>query len=270
MAKPGQLFVAQDVIRVENYSVAELKSISMVNLSFLQKAAIRDFLNHITSPIGLMKWDKSELLSVFEDYELNISLEISYTEYKRTLKKLSCNVKRDLVCRILNSWEYAGQGDFYTLYQTLQDILYLKIETGVECVLFNNLLNLSSYLPASNFSIDATAETDYYMIDVYYNYNDIDFDDNQVRFMTSSEEEQPRVEFAISASLLRKKIQFYSQPSQADVSELLNHLTMNHTKTHCPWIYLDYFLRCVYLEGFVPFLRVQYENIKYIDNNGEL
>ena len=172
----------------------------MVNLSFQQKAAIRDFLNHITSSTGMMKWDKNKLLSVFEDYGLSTSLEISYTEYVRTLKNLSCNVKRDFVCRILNSWEYAGHRDYYTLYQTLQDILYLKIETGVECVLFNNLLNLSSYLPASNFSIDATAETDYYMIDVYYNYNDIDLSDNQVRFTTSSEEEQPRVEFSISAS----------------------------------------------------------------------
>ena len=242
----------------------------MVNLSFQQKAAIRDFLNHITSSTGMMKWDKNKLLSVFEDYGLSTSLEISYTEYVRTLKNLSCNVKRDFVCRILNSWEYAGHRDYYTLYQTLQDILYLKIETGVECVLFNNLLNLSSYLPASNFSIDATADTDYYMIDVYYNYNDIDFSDNQVRLTTSSEEEQPRVEFSISASLLRKKMQFTSQPSQTDVSELLNHLTENHTKTHCPWIYLDYSLRCGYIiGGFASFLQVRYEDIKYIDNNGE-
>lgn len=41
----------------------------MVNLSFQQKAAIRDFLNHITSSTGMMKWDKNKLLSVFEDYD---------------------------------------------------------------------------------------------------------------------------------------------------------------------------------------------------------
>lgn len=52
----------------------------MVNLSFQQKAAIRDFLNHITSSTGMMKWDKNKLLSVFEDYGLYGAQNETYIE----------------------------------------------------------------------------------------------------------------------------------------------------------------------------------------------
>lgn len=241
-----------------------------MELNYQQQAAIKGFLDQITSSIGMMKWDKEKLFSVFKDYGIDTSIELSYSDYVRTLKRLPFKVKRDFICKILNCWSYAGHSDYYTLYQTLQDLLYLKIETGVECVLFNNLLNLSHYLGISNFYIDATAETDYYMIDVYFDCDDVDHSDRQVRFTTSSEDEQPRVEFSVYAPLLRKKMQFTAQPSQEDVSNLLNTLKENHTKKHCPWIYLDYSLRCGYMGGlFAAFLQVKYENIQYIDNNGE-
>lgn len=239
-----------------------------MNLNYQQQAAIKRVLDHLTSSIGMMKWDKDKLFPFFEEYGINMSIESSSSDYVCILKRLPIKVKRDFICKIINSWEYAGHHDYYTLYQTLQDFLCLKIETGVECLLFNNLLNLLDYLGSSDYSINATADTDYYQIDVYFYYDDVAFYDSQVRFTTSSEEEQPRVEFSISAPLLRKKMQFTTQPSQEDVYDLLSILTENHTKKHCPWIHLDYTLRCDYMSGCVAFLHINYEDIQYIDNNG--
>lgn len=237
-----------------------------INLNIKQRSAILQFLNYLTST---RKWNRDQLLSIFDSYSLADHIELDYTDYVYTLRELPFRVKRDFVCKILNSWSFAANEDFYTLYQTLQDILYLKMETGVECVLFNNIINLSMYLGAKTFSFNATAETDYYMIDMYFNFPDVDFHDNQVRFTTSSEDETPRVEFSLSESLLKQKMSFIDQPSQGDISALLQILTENRTKTHCPWIYLYYSLNCTYMGSrFSQFLQIEFRNIVYVDNNG--
>ena len=178
-------------------------------------------------------------------------------------------MKRDIICKLLNSWKYATQGDIYTLYQTLQDILYLKIETGVECVLFNNILNLRNYLGVTSFSFNATSETDYYMIDMLLDVPEVDSSESQIRFTTSSENETPLVEYSIAMSLLKKKMPITPQPSQEDVSAMLRVLAENNTKKHCPWIYLSYSLKCRYIGPFMPSLCIAYEDIQYVDNNGE-
>ena len=104
---------------------------------------------------------------------------------------------------------------------------------------------------------------------MYFNFPDVDFHDNQVRFTTSSEDETPRVEFSLSESLLKQKMSFIDQPSQGDVSALLQILTENRTKTHCPWIYLYYSLNCTYMGSrFSQFLQIEFRNIVYVDNNG--
>ena len=90
-----------------------------MDLNYQQKAAIKSFLNFISSP-GMMKWDRKRLFSYFEGYELNTTLELNYSDYIRTINRLPFNVKRDLICKILNSWQYAGHSDYYTLFQTLQ------------------------------------------------------------------------------------------------------------------------------------------------------
>ena len=240
-----------------------------INLNFQQKAAISQFLNHLTKPLTMMKWDKEKLFDTFGSYSLSSQTGLDYYNYVYTLKTLPFAVKRDIVCKILNSWRYAAQGDPYTLYQTLQDILYLKIETGVECVLFNNILNLRNYLDVTSISFHATSEMDYYMIDMILNIPDVDSSETQIRFTTSSEMETPRVEYSIAISLLKKKKSFTMQPSQEDVSRMLQVLAENKTKKHCPWIYLNYSLKCEYIGPFMPSLFIRYENIQYVDNNGE-
>lgn len=241
-----------------------------INLNIKQKSAIVQFLNNLTSTMSMMKWNREILFLEFSDYNLSPVIELNYSDYIYTLRQLPFLVKRDLVCKILNIWSYAAKGDYFTLYNTLQDILYLKIETGVECVLFNNILNISTYLDSSHFSFGATAETDYYTIDMFFNFSDVDFSDNKICFTTSAEEETPRVQFDISDSLLKKKMNFINQPSQEDVSSMLQYLTKNHTETHCPWIYLNYALNCSYIRGIVSFLHIEYRDIQYIDNNGEI
>lgn len=240
-----------------------------INLNFQQKAAISQFLNYLSKPLSITKWDRNELYGAFSSYSLPSQTELDYSNYVNTLKRLPFAVKRDIVCKILNSWQYAAQGDSYTLYKTLQDLLYLKIETGVECVLFNNILNLSNYLGVASFTFDATAETDYYMIDMFLDIPNVDFTESQIRFTTSSEDETPRVEYSIAMKLLKKKMSITTQPSQDDVSRMLQVLSENNTKKHCPWIYLKYSLKCGYIGPFMPSLCVTYENIQYVDNNGE-
>lgn len=240
-----------------------------INLNFQQKAAISQFLNHLSKPLTMMKWDREKLFNAFGRYSLPSQTGLDYYNYVYTLKTLPFTVKRDIICKILNSWRYAAQADSYTLYKTLQDLLYMKIETGVECVLFNNILNLRNYLGVNSFSFDATAETDYYMIDMHLDIPDTDFSESQIRFTTSSEREKPRVEYSIALSLLKNKMPSTTQPSQEDVSGMLQELSKNNTKKHCPWIYLNYSLKCSYIGPFIPSLHITYENIQYIDNNGE-
>ena len=67
----------------------------------------------------------------------------------------------------------------------------------------------------------------------------------------------------------KKKKSFTMQPSQEDVSRMLQVLAENKTKKHCPWIYLNYSLKCEYIGPFMPSLFIRYENIQYVDNNGE-
>ena len=110
---------------------------------------------------------------------------------------------------------------------------------------------------------------DYYMIDMILNIPDVDSSESQIRFTTSSEMETPRVEYSIAISLLKKKKSFTMQPSQEDVSRMLQVLAENKTKKHCPWIYLNYSLKCEYIGPFMPSLFIRYENIQYVDNNGE-
>lgn len=244
-----------------------------INLNIKQKSAIVQFLNNLTSTMNMMKWDREVLFLVFSNYNLSPVIELNYSDYIYTLRQLPFPVKRDIVRKILDIWSCAANGDYFTLYNTLQKILYLKIETGVECVLFNNILNLATYFEFSHYSFNATAETDYYMIDMLFDFADVDFSDNTICFTTSAKEETPRVEFNISDSLLKRKMSFINQPSQDDVFTMLQHLTKNHTKTHCPWIYLDYTLDCNYrsihsLGGIYSFLHIEYGNIQYIDNNG--
>ncbi len=240
-----------------------------LNLNFQQKAAISQFLNHLSKPLSMMEWDREKLFGVFSGYSLPRQTDLDYSNYVYALRTLPFAVKRDIICKILNSWRYAAKGDTYTLYQTLQDILYIKIETGVECVLFNNIINLRNYLGVNSLSFDATAETDYYMIDMYLDIPDTDFSESQIRFTTSSESETPRVEYSIALSLLKNKMSITAQPSQEDVSRMLQELSKNNTKKHCPWIYLNYSLKCSYIGPFVPSLHIRYENIQYINNNGE-
>lgn len=234
-------------------------------LNFQQKVAISQFLNHLTKPLGMMKWDSKKLFDVFSGYSLMAQTELDYTHYVSTLKNLPFAVKRDIVCKILNSWRYAASGDYYTLYQTLQDLLYLKIETGVECVLFNNIINLGKYLKVDSFTFDAKSDMDYYMIDMYLDAPNINFYDSQVRFTTSSERETPRVEYSIGTELLKSKMPFTMQPSQEQVSEMLKVLSGNNTKKHCPWIYLNYSLSCAF---YGSCLRITYKDIQYVNNNG--
>lgn len=236
------------------------------NLNYQQKAAISQLLNNLAES-NMMKWNKERLFNAFSEYSLPFQAEVDYSSYIYTLSTLPFLVKRDIVCKILNSWNYAAQGHSYTLYKTLQDILYLKIETGVECVLLNNILNLSNYFIGSSIGFNATADTDYYMIDMYLDYPDLDSSDTQIRFTTSSKNENPRVEYSIMESLLKKKMSFTIQPSQEDVSAMLQVLTENNTKIHCPWIFLDYSLRCQYMKNFNSYLHITYENIQYYNDN---
>lgn len=233
-----------------------------------QKKAISQFLDHISSSTSMMKWDRERLFSCFESYCLPRNCKLDYSLYVRSLKSIPFAVKRDFICNILNAWEFAANSDYYTLYQTIQDILYLKIETGVECVMLNNILNVLKYFGNTTPVFEANVESGYYLIDLYLDMLELDYSDTQIRFTTSSENEIPRVEYGISENLLREKMNFIDCPSQDDVTELLHYLTENKTQSHCPWIYLNYQLGCCYTGGFGAHLRIEYSNIQYIDNNG--
>ena len=235
------------------------------NLNVQQKAAISQFLNHLSNPSFRMKWNKEELFDVFSSYSLPHQTDLDYSSYDYALRTLPFAVKRDFVCKILNSWKHAAQADSYTLYKTLQDLLYMKIETGVECVLFNNILNLIDYFNAPSVRIKARCDTNFYMIEVYPYVPNLSSSDSQVLFTTSTEDETPRVEYLIGAELLKRKINFTMQPSQTDVSIMLKVLTENHTKKHCPWINLKYSLGCTF-DGWS--LQITYNDIEYVDNNG--
>ena len=235
------------------------------NLNVQQKEAISQFLNHLSNPLTHMKWNKEELFDVFSSYSLPRQTDFDYSSYDYALRTLPFAVKRDFVCKILNSWRYAAQADRYTLYKTLQDLLYMKIETGVECVLFNNIINLIDYMEVPSARIKARCDTGFYMIEVYPSVPNLSSSDCQVLFTTSSEDEAPRVEYLIGTELLKRKMRFTMQPSQADVTEMLRVLTKNNTKDHCPWIYLNYSLGCTF-DGWS--LQITYNNIEYVDNNG--
>ena len=235
------------------------------NLNFQQKVAISQFLNHLANPLTHMMWNKEELFDVFSSYSLPRQTDLDYSSYDYALRTLPFAVKRDFVCKILNSWKYAAQADSYTLYKTLQDLLYMKIETGVECVLFNNILNLIDYLNVPSVRIKARCDTNFYMIEVYPHVPNLSSSDCQVLFTTSTEDETPRVEYSIGTELLKRKMSFSMQPSQTDVSIMLKVLTENKTKKHCPWIDLKYSLDCTF-DGWC--LQITYNDIEYVDNNG--
>lgn len=236
-----------------------------INLNFQQKAAISQFLNHLSNPLIRMKWDKEELFDVFSSYSLPRQTDLDYSSYVYALRALPFEVKRDFVCKILNSWRDAAQADNYTLYKTLQDLLYMKIETGVECVLFNNIINLIDYMEVPSARIKARCDTGFYMVEVYPSVPNLSSSDCQVLFTTSSEDETPRVEYSIGPELLRRRMSFTMQPSQTDVSEMLKVLTENKTKRHCPWIHLKYSLGCAF-DGWC--LHITYNDIEYVDDNG--
>lgn len=235
------------------------------SLTFQQRSAIAKWLNFLTAPGGMKKWNKKILFETFQEYDLPPNAELSYSEYVFALRGLPFSVKRDVVCKILSIWSYASDSDYQTLYDTLLSILYLKMETGVECVLFNNILNVARYLNLSRFELNARTFSCGYTVDMYFRMPGVDFSDTQISFQTSGEDETPRVEYGISSNVLRKKMNFTAQPSQEDVSEMLQVLTVNNTKSHCPWIYLNYSLKCMY-SGW--FLHLTYNDIEYVDNNG--
>ena len=243
-------------------------NIMTTNLGFEQKAAISQLLNCLSSAVNT-KWNKEKLFRAFEyspSYNLDTEAKLGFNTFMNTLKALPVSIKRDTVCRVLNSWPFAGGKDIYSLCQALKDIILFNIETGVEYVLFNNLINFYTYFEVSPLSFIASAQANYYSIDMRFDCPDINYDDNcKVHFTTSSEDEIPSVNCSIGPASLKTKMAFTDHPSQEDISTLLRILTKNHFNL-LPGIELDYSLKCKYTSGFGSHLRIIYENILFVDS----
>lgn len=235
-----------------------------MTLNYEQQLAIRDFLNGLSLSY---KWDIKYLFHIFRSYELEDledDYELSYSTYIRTLKKIPPKVKRDLICKILNSWVYGGSKRPIDLYETLLRILYLKIETGVECVIFNNILKLSQFIESPISFINAEIIDDCYTITVNYK-------TASATMFTSSQDDEPMVTLLLDYDLLHKKSKFDSRPTQEVLVNLYHQLSNNFVKKHLPWVYFtcELYTSEIYALSQPVTLSLLYKNIEYVDNNGE-
>lgn len=60
-----------------------------INLNIKQRSAILQFLNYLTST---RKWNRDQLLSIFDSYSLADHIELDYTDYVYTLRELPFRV----------------------------------------------------------------------------------------------------------------------------------------------------------------------------------
>ena len=235
-------------------------------LSFEQKAAISMFLNYLLTS-DKAKWNQEKLFHAFDIYDLNTNAELDYSTFVYTLGTLPVSIKRDVVCRILNAWPFAGGKDKDSLYQALHDLILFQIETGVERVLFNNIINFSQYYDVSPLSFIASAPN-YYRIEMYLDCPDVDFFNScKVNFTTSGEDETSNVMCSITPSTLKKKMSYIERPSQEDISDMLKELTKdNFMSSSC--IGVNYTIRYSFTSGLGSHLRISYEDIHLteIDN----
>lgn len=241
-----------------------------VTLTTNQKIALAQHINFLITGSGSMcKWN-SQLWGYFSDYKPYKDQHLEHSNYVRTLKALPIEAKRDYICTLLIAWAGNTKHDLFTLYDTFQSIMYLKIGGGVECVLFNLIINLASYYSGYSFYLYANAN-DYYTVDMVFDVDELDSfssDRRKIHFSSSSLREIPHVHFYIPSPLLKLKMNYSDIPDRQDVSELKNILKKNHTETHCPWTYLNYSLRCNYVGPFEAYLSFQFNDIEYVDNNG--
>lgn len=238
----------------------------MINeLSFEQKAAISMFLNYLLTSDNA-KWNQEKLFRAFDNYDLNPKAELDYSNFVYILGILPISIKRDIVCRILNAWTFAGGKDKNSLYQAFHDLISFQIETGVETVLFNNIMNFSEYYEVSPLSFIASAPN-YYRIDMYLDCPDVDFFDScKVNFTTSGIDETSNVMCSITPPTLKKKMPYIDRPSQDDVSDMLKVLSKDNFISSSG-IGVDYTLKCSFTSGLGSHLRISFEDIHLTEIN---
>lgn len=236
-------------------------------LDYNQKGAITSFLNYLCSNSNsFTNWNTDTLRYAFEDYELPQSANLDYSQYIFTLQDLPNDIKKDIICRILSVWAYATDKHFRSLYDVLQSLMYLKIGSGIECVMFNSIIKLADYFGFKNtsFHLVASYEDGSYYVSIFiHNKNN-----TMIDFYSSKEYEIPRLYFNLPEDFLKTVKQYDGPPTSVEVSELMESLAENSTKKHCPWVFLDFTLNCEYFNGYTPFLRFSFNDIKYEDNYG--
>lgn len=230
-----------------------------------QKIALAQHLNIL---ISMSEWN-DDLWRYFEDYKPFKDQQLDYSILVSTLKALPLEAKRDYIWKLLNLWALNTHYDLSTLYDTFQNIMYLKIGGGEECVLFNLIINLSSYFEGYKF-IFINRPCDIYTVKMLIEVNrSPQLYDNEIQFNLSIPSDPPLVQLFIPAPLLKLKMNYSDQPDRQDLNELIELLTTEHQETHCPRTYLDYSLRGYYSGPYDAYLYVEFKNIEYVDNSGE-
>lgn len=237
-----------------------------------------DSLKDTLDSTGRKEWC-DYITEFFSDWEPIHNSNMDLGLYYRTLKRFPQNGKREIIRGVLLGWN--EHHSFYTLYNCITKLIYLKVCDTVEYFFlqqFYNFLSHFSEICESLEQIEVTqARLKEYTIRFYHKdvnpgerypnvYGIIDFEMSKIN-------ETPRLAIVPWKGLLSAWKQIdESEVLDADnvedfISDIYPLLSKEFAKTHCPWINSQWECNChkdVYERGLVFVMH----SLQYEDYNG--
>ena len=225
-------------------------------LSGNQSKALGNFISFTISK-SMCKWDDS-LWDYFDEYELVTDENLSPSIYYSSLKSLPVEVKRDIIKCFLNAWNCNNH--YYTLYDTITSLIYLKICDVTEFHLLNILLLIKKKFDSNN--------TGWFEAYTTYHFDLCLEDGAQIGFSLNDPDTPPFFEVIMSGETLKKAYPFEDVPTKQALQQLFEDLKSYPSDRHCRRVVHN----CEITANYIPFLEgtfsIRFNNLEYIDYNG--